>query len=132
MDLLATQRKGSNVLRDDDAGGSVVSLVSSYFSHASLQMKKALEAEGELKGAITSVRNGGRGIVFVKCMIVESASRAVSRLAESITALMVAQLGASTLVMVRMDLGQNLMGTAVGPKPKVFNFWVKEIASNFR
>ena len=116
-DLLAAHRKGSNVLRDKDAGGSVASLASSYFTHASLQRKKVSEAEIELNGAITSVRNGGRGIAFVKCMMVGFASRAASKLAVSVIELMVVQLGVSTSLMVRMDLGQNLMGTALGPKP---------------
>ena len=57
---------------------------------------------------------GGRGGILEKYMIVEPASRASLRPSESAMALMVAQLGASTSLVVRIDLGQNLVGTAKG------------------
>ena len=45
------------------------------------------------------------------------ASRATVSESSSLTALMVAQHGHSTSLMVRMDLGVNLTGVAEAPKP---------------
>ena len=53
------QRNGRIVLRDNDTGGSVVSFFVSYVSPASTHRKKLSDAEGELGGAMASIRKGG-------------------------------------------------------------------------
>ena len=75
------------------------------------------EADGELSGAITCVRKGGSERAFVKYDRDGVASLAAFNASGVVIPLMVAQLGHSTSLIVRIDLGVNLTGVADVPKP---------------
>ena len=94
-----------------------MALEASYLVPASKQRKKMSYADGARWGAMTSVRNGGRGMALVRKVTLGMASFAAFRPTGVVTALMVAQLGASISLIVRIDLGQNLTGTADSPNP---------------
>ena len=114
---LAAHRKGSKDLRVAEAGGSAASLAASYAVQASTHRKKISDADGELSGAITCARKGGMGIAFVKYDREGVASFAALRETGVLMALIVAQHGHSTSLIVRIDLGENLTGVAEVPKP---------------
>ena len=103
-------------MRDAEAGGFASSMSSSYASPASTQAKTMSAADGEMRGAMAWVRNGGIEIALVKYDSDGAASRAAVSESLSLTALMVAQQGHSTSLMVRLDLGVNLTGVAEVPK----------------
>lgn len=105
-------------MRKADTEGSASSYLSSYASPASLQRKKKSSAFGARKGAITSVIKGGNWMALVKWVTTGFVSRAPCRPVGVITALIVAQLGASTSFIVRIDFGQNLTGMADSPNPE--------------